>query len=282
MTGILSWVFLLPLSFLILRRIVRHITNEMSIDLKADINKDKLPRHIAIIMDGNGRWAQKRGNQRVFGHKNALAAVRDTVEAAAEIGIEYLTLYAFSTENWKRPKSEVDALMSLLVTTINAETKTLLDNNIKLHTIGDTASLPGRVRNQLSLAINRTSNNTGLNLILALSYGSRWEIVQAIKKLLKEVQTGNINPDDLDESKFSNYLDTAGFPDPELIIRTSGEYRVSNFLLWQIAYTELYFTPTLWPDFRRENLYEAIHSFQNRERRFGKTTDQIKSINVNS
>jgi undecaprenyl diphosphate synthase len=282
MTGILSWVFLLPLSFLILRRIVRHITNEMSIDLKAEINKDKLPRHIAIIMDGNGRWAQKRGNQRVFGHKNALAAVRDTVEAAAEIGIEYLTLYAFSTENWKRPKSEVDALMSLLVTTINAETKTLLDNNIKLHTIGDTASLPGRVRNQLSLAINRTSDNTGLNLILALSYGSRWEIVQAIKKLIKDVQSGTINLDDLDESNFNNYLDTAGFPDPELIIRTSGEYRISNFLLWQIAYTELYFTPTLWPDFRREHLYEAIHSYQNRERRFGKTADQIKSINVNS
>jgi undecaprenyl diphosphate synthase len=172
--------------------------------------------------------------------------------------------------------------MSLLVTTINAETKTLLDNNVKLHTIGDTASLPDRVRNQLSLAINRTSDKTGLNLILALSYGSRWEIIHAIKKLLKEVQTGNINPDDLDESNFSNYLDTAGFPDPELIIRTSGEYRISNFLLWQIAYTELYFTPTLWPDFRREHLYEAIHSYQKRERRFGKTADQIKSINVNS
>lgn len=254
----------------------------MGVDIKADINKNKLPRHIAIIMDGNGRWAQKRGNQRIFGHKNAVAAVRDTVEAAAELGIEYLTLYAFSTENWKRPKSEVDALMALLVTTINAETKTLLDNNIKLCAIGNVAVLPARVREQLDLAISKTAQNSGLNLVLALSYGSRWEIVNAVRKMIRDVQTGTLRSEDVNESIFENYLDTAGFPDPELIIRTSGEYRISNFLLWQIAYTELFFTPTLWPDFRREHLYEAILSYQNRERRFGKTADQIKSINVNS
>ncbi len=254
----------------------------MGVDIKVDINKNKLPRHIAIIMDGNGRWAQKRGNQRIFGHKNAVAAVRDTVEAAAELGIEYLTLYAFSTENWKRPKSEVDALMALLVTTINAETKTLLDNNIKLCSIGNVAVLPARVREQLDLAISKTAQNSGLNLVLALSYGSRWEIVNAVRKMIRDVQTGTLRSEDVNESIFENYLDTAGFPDPELIIRTSGEYRISNFLLWQIAYTELFFTPTLWPDFRREHLYEAILSYQNRERRFGKTADQIKSINVNS
>lgn len=252
----------------------------MSSALKDDINKDRLPKHIAIIMDGNGRWAEKRGNQRIFGHKNAVAAVRDTVEAAAELGIGYLTLYAFSTENWKRPKTEVDALMSLLVSTINSETKTLLDNNIKLHSIGNIASLPKGVQNQLQQAINLTSKNTGLNLVLALSYGSRWEIINAIKKIGVDIQNGNINPQDLDDGVFERYLDTAGFPDPELAIRTSGEYRISNFLLWQIAYTELYFTPTLWPDFRREHLYEAILSFQCRERRFGKTAEQIKKISM--
>jgi undecaprenyl diphosphate synthase len=254
----------------------------MNSDLKESINKDKLPRHIAIIMDGNGRWAEKRGNQRVFGHKNAVAAVRDTVEASAELGIDYLTLYAFSTENWKRPKSEVDALMSLLVSTIHSETKTLLENNIKLHTIGNTDSLPRSVRQQLQQAKTKTSGNTGLNLVLALSYGSRWEIINAIRKLTGDIEEGKINAKDLNEAAFEKYLDTSGFPDPELVIRTSGEYRISNFLLWQIAYTELYFTPTLWPDFRREHLYEAILSFQHRERRFGKTAEQIKSINVNS
>jgi undecaprenyl diphosphate synthase len=280
MTGILLWVFLLPISFLILRLIAPHTDNKM--DLKDTINKDNLPRHIAVIMDGNGRWAEKRGNQRIFGHRNAVEAVRDTVEASAELGIDYLTLYAFSTENWKRPKTEVDALMALLVTTINAETKTLLDNNIKLHTIGNTASLPNNVQKQLKQAMDKTSMNTGLNLVLALSYGSRWEIANAIRKLAVDVKEGRLNAENINESVFENYLDTAGFPDPELIIRTSGEFRISNFLLWQIAYTELYFTPTLWPDFRREHLYEAILSFQHRERRFGKTADQIKSIKVNS
>jgi undecaprenyl diphosphate synthase len=251
-------------------------------DLKESINKDKLPRHVAIIMDGNGRWAEKRGNQRVFGHKNAVEAVRDTVEGSAELGIKNLTLYAFSTENWKRPKTEVDALMSLLVATIDAETQTLIDNNIKLHTIGNTAVLPENVKKQLKEAIDITSQNTGLNLIIALSYGSRWEITNAIRKMTDDLKEGNISADQINETTFEKYLDTAGFPDPELVIRTSGEYRISNFLLWQIAYSELYFTPTLWPDFRREHLYEAILSFQNRERRFGKTADQIKSIKVNS
>jgi undecaprenyl diphosphate synthase len=263
--------------------IVRLTSNEMKIVQKDTISKDRLPQHIAIIMDGNGRWAEKRGNQRIFGHRNAIAAVRDTVEASAELGIGYLTLYAFSTENWKRPKSEIDALMALLVSTIHAETKTLMDNNIKLHTIGNILSLPGKVQKQLNQTIGLTGHNTGLRLILALSYGARWEIVNAVKKVVGDIESGRLASGDLDDHIFEKYLDTAGFPDPELVIRTSGEFRISNFLLWQIAYAEFYFTPTLWPDFRREHLYEAIHSFQCRERRFGKTADQIKrNVNVNS
>lgn len=255
----------------------------MTLTLKEKINQERLPRHIAIIMDGNGRWAEKRGNQRIFGHRNAIAAVRDTVEASAELGIQFLTLYAFSTENWKRPKSEIDALMKLLVSTIHAETKTLMDNNIRLRTIGQTNSLPRSVQVQLNQSIELTGKNTGLQLVLALSYGSRWEILNAVKKIATAVECAEIRVQDLDNNLFERYLDTAGFPDPELVIRTSGEYRISNFLLWQIAYAELYFTPTLWPDFRREHLYEAIVSFQCRERRFGKTTDQVKrNINVNS
>jgi undecaprenyl diphosphate synthase len=255
----------------------------MTLALKEKINQERLPRHIAIIMDGNGRWAEKRGNQRIFGHRNAIAAVRDTVEASAELGIQFLTLYAFSTENWKRPKSEIDALMKLLVSTIHAETKTLMDNNIRLRTIGQIESLPRSVQVQLNQSIERTGKNTGLQLVLALSYGSRWEILNAVKKIAAAVAHAEIHVHDLDNELFEQYLDTAGFPDPELVIRTSGEYRISNFLLWQIAYAELYFTPTLWPDFRREHLYEAIVSFQCRERRFGKTTDQVKrNINVKS
>ena len=244
---------------------------------KDTLNREKLPRHIAIIMDGNGRWAQKRGNQRIFGHRNAIAAVRDTVEAAAELGIEYLTLYAFSTENWTRPKIEVDALMALLVSTIHQETKTLMDNNIRLRAIGNIQTLPPGVQEQLQEAIQTTASNTGLTLMLALSYGARWEILTAVRRISEEVRNGRLNPEEVDHSCFEKYLDTAGIPDPELLIRTSGEYRISNFLLWQIAYTELYFTPTLWPDFRREHLYEAIESFQCRERRFGKTADQINN-----
>jgi undecaprenyl diphosphate synthase len=251
--------------------------------LKDRINKEKLPRHIAIIMDGNGRWAQKRGNQRIFGHKNAVAAVRDTVEAAAELGIGYLTLYTFSTENWKRPKSEIDALMALLSATITNETKTLIDNNVRLNAIGNLEQLPKGVQQQLQKAISTTSGNTGLNLVLALSYSSRAEMIAAVKKIAADVETGKVSASQIDAAFFENYLYTAGFPEPELLIRTSGEFRISNFLLWQIAYTELYFTQTLWPDFRREHLYEAILSYQCRERRFGRTADQIKeSANVNS
>jgi undecaprenyl diphosphate synthase len=243
--------------------------------IKDQINKEKLPQHIAIIMDGNGRWAQQRGNARVFGHKNGVTAVRDTVEGAAELGIGYLTMYAFSTENWSRPRNEIDALMSLLVSTLSSETKTLLKNNVKLLTIGDTESLPSGVRKNLMKTIEDTSGNTGLKLVLALSYSARWELCQAVKLMLKDHKNDKLNINDIDDHKIRCYLSTAKIPDPELLIRTSGEYRISNFLLWQIAYTELYFTDTLWPDFRRENLYEAIVSFQNRERRFGKTSEQI-------
>jgi len=251
-------------------------------DLKEQINPKKLPQHIAIIMDGNGRWAQKRGNNRVFGHRNGVAAVRDTVEAAAELGIGYLTLYAFSTENWMRPRTEIDALMSLLVTTINKETKTLQDNNIRLAAIGDIDSLPRSVGKYLKKAIIDTEDNTGLVLVLALSYSSRWEITNAVKQIAAKVEKGEINAENINSSLFEKFLNTAGFPEPELLIRTSGEYRISNFLLWQIAYSELYFSDTLWPDFRREHLYEAIISYQKRERRFGKTSSQIKNVNVNS
>ena len=249
---------------------------------KEQLDSKRLPRHIAIIMDGNGRWAKKKGNPRIYGHQNAIAAVRDTVEAAAELGIEYLTLYAFSTENWNRPRTEIDALMSLLVVTINRETKTLIENNVKLGAIGDIASLPNQVAQHLKDAIEKTKNNTGLNLILALSYSSRWEIVNAIKNILADINSGKIKADEINGELFGNYLNTAGMPDPELLIRTSGEYRISNYLLWQIAYAELYFTPTLWPDFRREHLYQAIADYQCRERRFGKISEQITSnINVN-
>jgi undecaprenyl diphosphate synthase len=251
--------------------------------LKKQVDLNKLPRHVAIIMDGNGRWAKKKGNPRVFGHKNGVAAVRDTVEAAAELGIEFLTLYAFSTENWNRPRTEIDALMALLVSTINKETKTLLDNNVRLKTIGDIDSLPQSVARHLKGAIEKTKNNTGLNLVLALNYSSRWEIVNAINNLAADLKNKKLEIESIDSNIFESYLNTSGFPDPELLIRTSGEFRISNFLLWQIAYSELYFTPTLWPDFRRENLYQAIVDYQSRERRFGKISEQIaEKINVNS
>ncbi len=234
-------------------------------------------------MDGNGRWAKKKGNPRIFGHNNGVTAVRDTVEAAAELGIEFLTLFAFSTENWSRPRTEIDALMSLLVLTINKETKTLLENNVKLRAIGDLDTLPEGVEKQLKGAIEKTKKNTGLNLILALSYSSRWEILNAAKNLAKDVKKGKVNVEDINDEIFEGYLTTSGIPDPELLIRTSGEFRVSNYLLWQIAYTELYFTPVLWPDFRREHIYQAIADFQSRERRFGKISEQVvTNINVNS
>ena len=237
------------------------------------IDTDNLPKHIAIIMDGNGRWAKSKGKLRVFGHKNGVTAVRDTVEAAAEIGIQFLTLYAFSTENWERPESEVNALMTLLVTAINKETKTLMDNNIKLSTIGDTNSLPSKAKKELLEAIEKTKDNTRMTLILALSYSGRWDILNATKNLI----TDGIDPNVINEQVFQQYLATKSVPEPELLIRTSGEYRISNFLLWQIAYSELYFTDTLWPDFRRIDLEKAILDYQNRERRFGKTTEQIQN-----
>ena len=242
---------------------------------KDQINLDKLPVHIAVIMDGNGRWAKKKGNSRIFGHKNGVVAVREITEAAAELGVQYLTLYAFSTENWNRPKNEVDALMSLLVSTLHEETPTLLKNNISLAVIGDISRLANKVAAQLKATIEKTAHNTGLKLVLALNYSGRWEIIDAVNRIAADVAAGKINTGVTAEI-FSAYLNTQNIPDPELLIRTSGEFRVSNFLLWQIAYTELHFTPTLWPDFRKEDLYKAIVDFQKRERRFGKTSEQIK------
>lgn len=246
---------------------------------KEDIKLDKLPEHVAIIMDGNGRWAKKRGNQRIFGHRNGVAAVRDTVEASAELGIKFLTLYAFSTENWNRPKLEIDALMGLLVQTLSSETPTLLKNNVKLNVIGDTEALPKDVAKQLSAVLNVTSENTGLILTLALSYSSRWEVVEAVKKIAQQVEKGELTSNDITCELISSNLATAKMPDPELLIRTSGEYRISNFLLWQIAYAELHFTQTLWPDFRRDDFYKAILDFQSRERRFGKISEQVVTNN---
>ncbi|WP_017258374.1 isoprenyl transferase [Pedobacter arcticus] len=239
------------------------------------LNLDKLPQHIAVIMDGNGRWAKEKGKLRVFGHKNGVLAVRDTVEGAAELGVKNLTLYAFSTENWNRPKLEVTALMELLVSTINKETKTLMENNVRLNAIGDLSSLPKRCYNELQEAISKTANNSGLTLTLALSYSSRWEIVNATKNIALAVASGKIKQEDIDEKLFESYLSTHNLPDPELMIRTSGEHRISNYLLWQLAYAELYFTPKLWPDFRREDLFEAIFNYQQRERRFGLTSEQL-------
>ncbi len=237
---------------------------------KENIDFTNLPRHIAVIMDGNGRWAKKKGAARIFGHRNAIQAVKDVTEGCGELGIKYLTLYAFSTENWGRPKEEVDALMELLVNTLQKEINTLHENQVKLRTIGDVTHLPKNCQNNLAQAIEATKNNSGLTMQLALNYSGRWEIVEAAKKLAEEAKQGLIKPEEIDEHYFSEHLKTAGIPDPELLIRTSGELRVSNFLLWQIAYTEIFITPTLWPDFRKEHLYEAICAYQKRERRFGK------------
>ncbi len=249
----------------------------MESDLKDQIDRNKLPRHIAIIMDGNGRWAKKKGNERIFGHKNAIRAVRDTVEAAAELEVEYLTLYAFSTENWNRPRTEIDALMSLLVTTLDKETDNLMENNIRLTSIGDTDSLPHKVKRYLQQAVQMTSGNTGMNLALALSYSGRWEILDALKSIARKVESGELDAGDLNCEHISDMLQTRDMPDPELLIRTSGEFRISNFLLWQIAYAELYFTNTLWPDFTKDDLYRAICNFQKRERRFGMISEQVVS-----
>lgn len=226
-------------------------------------------------MDGNGRWAKEKGKLRVFGHQNGVLAVRDTVEGAVELGIPYLTLYAFSTENWNRPKHEVNALMELLVSTITKETKTLMDNGVRLNTIGDLNSLPKSCDCQLKEAMEKTKDNKRCTLTLALSYSSRWEITEAVKSIAQSIKTGDLDPEEINESLFADRLNTAGLPDPELMIRTSGELRISNFLLWQLAYTELFFTPKLWPDFRRTDLFDAVIDYQKRERRFGMTSEQV-------
>lgn len=242
---------------------------------KENIDVHNLPEHVAVIMDGNGRWANKKGAARIFGHRNAIEAVRQVIEGAGEIGIKYLTLYAFSTENWGRPKEEVDALMELLVSTLKKEIDSLNKNKVKIKTIGDISQLPLACRENLEIAKEATKSNTGLTLLIALNYSGRWEILKAINELVSDMQTGKAMWRSVDEDLFSSYLDTKEIPDPSLLIRTSGEMRISNFLLWQIAYTELYITQKLWPDFRKDDLYEAICEYQKRERRFGKVLTPI-------
>ncbi len=243
--------------------------------LKDEIHPKKLPTHLAVIMDGNGRWAKKQGLFRSFGHENGTKAVREIVEACAELPIPFLTLYAFSTENWNRPKAEVNTLMKLLVSSLKKEIKTLQDNNIKLNAIGNLEALPVKALNELKGVIEKTKDNNHMTLTLALSYGSREEIVKTIKEISLKVKNNLISPSDIDESVINNHLYTRDLPDVDLLIRTSGEQRISNFLLWQIAYAELYFTETLWPDYRKKHLFEAILNYQNRERRFGKTSEQL-------
>ncbi|GHT12889.1 isoprenyl transferase [Bacteroidia bacterium] len=247
--------------------------------LKETIDLTRLPAHIAIIMDGNGRWAKKNGMDRFLGHKEGVVSIRKVTEAAGKLGVKYLTAYTFSTENWNRPKEEIDSLMALMVKAITEETADLMRNNVHLEVIGDIDRLPSATREKLVECIGETSGNTGLNLILALSYSSRWEITEALKKISKEVKDGTLNIKQIDEETISNHLSTKKIPDPDLLIRTGGEYRISNFLLWQLAYAELYFTDTFWPEFREENLYEAIVDYQRRERRFGKIGEQIRIIN---
>lgn len=243
--------------------------------LRRKIDTCKLPVHVAIIMDGNGRWARQRGKERIFGHQEGVRAVREVIECGAELGLKYLTLYTFSTENWNRPDDEISALMGIMVQSLNNETDTLLKNNIRLKAIGDIDRLAEDVKSRLFETMEVTSGATGLTLIVALSYSSRWEIVEAARRLTVDVLRKKLKPSEIDENSFEKYLTTYGIPDPELMIRTSGELRVSNFLLWQLAYTELYFTELLWPDFSKEEFYKAIISFQKRERRFGKTSEQI-------
>ncbi len=245
---------------------------------KAEIDKNSVPNHVAVIMDGNGRWAKQKGKNRLFGHRNGVKAVRETIEAAAEIGVKHVTLYAFSTENWTRPADEINGLMELLVFTINKEIKTLMENDISLHAIGDLKSLPSACYRELMKAIEKTSSNKRMKLILALSYSSKWEIMNAVRSLANDVETERISSAEITEELFNSYLNTSPYPDPELLIRTSGEHRISNFLLWQIAYAELYFTEKLWPDFRKDDFYEAIADYQKRERRFGKTSEQLSKM----
>lgn len=244
-------------------------------DLKNSINMNNVPKHVAIIMDGNGRWAKQHGEDRIFGHHEGVNSVRDIVEACGEIGVKYLTLYAFSTENWNRPKDEVDALMELLVATISHETANLHKKGVKLQVIGDVESLPLSCQKELAESMKITENNSTVTLILALSYSSKWEITHAVKQIAKQVEEGKLSSAQITSKHIDSFLNTRNYPDPELMIRTSGEHRISNFLLWQLAYAEFYFTDTLWPDFRKQDFYKAVLSYQNRERRFGKTSEQI-------
>jgi undecaprenyl diphosphate synthase len=244
---------------------------------RSEIDLSNIPAHVAVIMDGNGRWAKQRGGLRVFGHQSAITAVRDTVEEAAELGVRYLTLYAFSTENWNRPAFEVTALMQLLVHTIRQETATLLKNSVRLQSIGEITNLPKNCQRELAEAIELTKGGTRMTLVLALSYSGRWDLTQAAQRLAADVAAGRVQPAEVKESTITSYLATAGIPDPELLIRTSGEQRISNFLLWQLAYTELYITPVLWPDFRRSHFRDALQAYQGRERRFGKTSEQLSA-----
>jgi len=246
--------------------------------LEAKIDKTNIPKHIAIIMDGNGRWAKQQGQDRLFGHSSGVESVRSTIKACRELGVQFLTLYAFSTENWNRPKEEVDALMELLVSTITAETPQLNNKNVRLQAIGNLNSLPPACLQELNESIELTSKNTGLTLVLALSYSSKWELISAVKQIAADAKNGLVNIEDITEKNIEQYLCTKHIPDPELMIRTSGEHRISNFLLWQLAYAEFYFTDKLWPDFRKDDLYEAILNYQNRERRFGKTSDQLTQL----
>lgn len=243
---------------------------------KEQIISERLPQHVAIIMDGNGRWAKKQGLARMFGHKQGVEVVHNITEAAAELGLRYMTLYTFSTENWNRPKEEVDALMTLLVDTIAKETPTLMKNNVRLLTIGDLDRLPEAAHKKFLACIEQTASNTGLSLVIALSYSARWEIVNAIRNAVTAAQKGELRPEDVNEEFVSDLMTTKGIPDPDLLIRTSGELRISNFLLWQLAYSELYFTDCLWPEFTTEEFYKAIVDYQHRERRFGKTSEQIR------
>ena len=261
--------------FLISLLFIRNTFTALMTSLLENIDKSKLPRHIAIIMDGNGRWAKEKGEDRLYGHLHGVDSVRNIVEGCAELGIGYLTLYAFSTENWDRPANEVIGLMELLVSTIRKEVETLNKNNIRLHVIGDMSMLPQSAQDELNEALSITEKNNGLQLIMALSYSGRWEILQMVKNIAAAVEQKILSANEISQETIQQFLSTSSFPDPELMIRTSGEFRISNFLLYQLAYAELYFTPVRWPDFRKENLYEAILDYQNRERRFGKTSEQI-------
>ena len=251
-------------------------TSEVEMSLLEQIDRSKLPQHVAFIMDGNGRWAKKRGQIRLFGHKNGVKTVKEMLNAAGNLGIKYVTVYAFSTENWSRPADEVSGIMGLLSSAIDDEIENRMKNGVRVSMIGEVERLPKYLREKVAYVIDRTKNNTKLNFIVALSYSGRWDIVEAAKKIARDSAEGKISPDDISDDIFSQYLSTAGVPDPELMIRTSGESRISNFLLYQLAYSELYFTDVLWPDFTREELYKALISYQNRERRFGKTSEQVK------